>query len=97
MQILRNYNLKKYHSGLYFYTIIRLFIEICIHHRQPKITDFELSKQTNETSMTSNSIIHGIPAYIEPQCLIERGYKHDKTSEIYSFRKSFGNFKRYIF
>ncbi|RIB14649.1 hypothetical protein C2G38_2194440 [Gigaspora rosea] len=43
--------------------------------------------------MTSNSIIHGIPAYIEPQCLIERGYKRDKTSDIYSFGKSFGKFQ----
>ncbi|RIB14264.1 hypothetical protein C2G38_2195644 [Gigaspora rosea] len=48
-----------------------------------------------QTSMTSNSIIHGIPAYIEPQCLIERGYKHDKTSDIYSFGKSFGKFQTY--
>ncbi|RIB14257.1 hypothetical protein C2G38_2195631 [Gigaspora rosea] len=57
------------------------------------ITDFDLSKQINETSMTSNTIIHGIPAYIEPQCLIERGYKYDKTSDIYSFGKSFGKFQ----
>ncbi|KAF0542819.1 kinase-like protein [Gigaspora margarita] len=58
---------------------------ILIHQRIPKITDFGLSKQINETSMTSNSIIHGMPAYIEPQCLIKQGYKRDMRSDIYSF------------
>ncbi|KAF0542821.1 kinase-like protein [Gigaspora margarita] len=46
---------------------------ILIHQGIPKLTDFGLSKQINETSMTSNSIIHGMPAYIEPQCLIKQG------------------------
>ncbi|RIB22469.1 kinase-like domain-containing protein [Gigaspora rosea] len=56
---------------------------ILIHLRQPKITDFGLSKQSNE--VTSNSNAHGMQAYIEPQCLIKRGYKRDKRSDIYSF------------
>ncbi|KAF0544875.1 kinase-like protein [Gigaspora margarita] len=58
---------------------------ILICQRQPKIADFGISKQINETSITSNSTVHGMPAYIEPQCLIEQGYKRDKRSDIYSF------------
>ncbi|KAF0445078.1 kinase-like protein [Gigaspora margarita] len=58
---------------------------ILIHEKQPKIADFGLSKQINEMSMTSNSIIHGMPAYVEPQCLVKKGYKRDERSDIYSF------------
>ncbi|KAF0465400.1 kinase-like protein [Gigaspora margarita] len=58
---------------------------ILIHQRQPKITDFGLSKQMNENSMTSSSIVHGMPAYIEPKCFIDHKYKRDKRSDVYSF------------
>ncbi|RIB30623.1 hypothetical protein C2G38_2152075 [Gigaspora rosea] len=58
---------------------------ILIHQSQPKITDFGLSKQINENSSTSSSIIHGMPAYIEPQCFIDQKYKRDKRSDVYSF------------
>ncbi|RIB05621.1 kinase-like domain-containing protein, partial [Gigaspora rosea] len=51
---------------------------------QPKIADFGLSKQINEKSMTSNSIINGMPAYIEPRCFIDHRYRRDKKSDIYS-------------
>ncbi|RIB30620.1 hypothetical protein C2G38_1627099 [Gigaspora rosea] len=57
---------------------------ILIHQRQPKITDFGLSKQMNENSSTSSSIIHGMPAYIEPKCFIDHKYKRDKRSDVYS-------------
>ncbi|CAG8665110.1 10869_t:CDS:2, partial [Ambispora leptoticha] len=39
---------------------------ILIHRKQPKIADFSLSKQINETSMTSNSTIYRMLAYVEP-------------------------------
>ncbi|RIB22836.1 kinase-like domain-containing protein [Gigaspora rosea] len=58
---------------------------ILIHRKQPMITDFGLSKKINEVSMTSNSTVCGMPAYIEPQCFINDGYKRDKRSDIYSF------------
>ncbi|KAF0538407.1 kinase-like protein [Gigaspora margarita] len=58
---------------------------ILIHQRQPKITDFGISKKMNEMSKTSNSNIYGMPAYIEPKCFIEPKYKRDKKSDIYSF------------
>ncbi|RIB26208.1 kinase-like domain-containing protein [Gigaspora rosea] len=58
---------------------------IIIHQRQAKITDFGLAKQMNEMSMTSNSIVHGMTAYIEPQCFIKSRYKRDKRSDVYSF------------
>ncbi|RIB18217.1 kinase-like domain-containing protein [Gigaspora rosea] len=45
---------------------------ILIHQRQPKITDFGLSRQINE--ITSNSNLYGMPAYIEPQCLVNDKY-----------------------
>ncbi|KAF0444674.1 kinase-like protein [Gigaspora margarita] len=60
---------------------------ILIHHGQPKITDFGLSKQINE--ITSNSIIHGVPAYIEPQCFVNYKYKRNMKSDVYSL----GNFE----
>ncbi|RIB23395.1 kinase-like domain-containing protein [Gigaspora rosea] len=58
---------------------------ILIHHRLPKIADFGLSKQMNEMSMTSNSIIHGMPAYAEPQCFVNDKYKRNIKSDVYSF------------
>ncbi|KAF0550256.1 kinase-like protein [Gigaspora margarita] len=59
---------------------------ILIHQKQPKIADFGLSKQINETSMmTSNSTARGMLAYIEPQCFIDPRYKRDKKSDVYSF------------
>ncbi|RIB30424.1 hypothetical protein C2G38_2152735 [Gigaspora rosea] len=57
---------------------------ILIHQGQPKIADFGLSKQINETSMTSNSIVRGMPAYVEPQCLLNLEYQRDKRSDVYS-------------
>ncbi|KAF0510163.1 kinase-like protein [Gigaspora margarita] len=56
-----------------------------IHQKQPKIADFGLSKQINEISMTPNSIVHGIPAYIEPKYFNDHKYKRDNKSDVYSF------------
>ncbi|KAF0547904.1 kinase-like protein [Gigaspora margarita] len=47
------------------------------------ITDFRLSKQINE--ITSNSNVHGMPAYVEPQCLINDKYRRNVKSDVYSF------------
>ncbi|RIB26995.1 kinase-like domain-containing protein [Gigaspora rosea] len=55
---------------------------ILIHQRQPKITDFGLSKQINEISSNSNA--HGMPAYVEPQCLVNDKYKRNMKSDVYS-------------
>ncbi|KAF0507829.1 kinase-like protein [Gigaspora margarita] len=55
---------------------------ILIHQKQPKITDFGLSKQINE--ITSNSNAHGMPAYVEPQCLVNDKYKRNIKSDVYS-------------
>ncbi|KAF0550866.1 kinase-like protein [Gigaspora margarita] len=52
---------------------------ILIHDGKPKIADFGLSKHLKE--QTSNSIIHGMLAYVEPK----QGHKRDKKSDIYSF------------
>ncbi|RIB17141.1 kinase-like domain-containing protein [Gigaspora rosea] len=56
---------------------------ILIHDNKPKITDFGLSKQINETSKTSTAF--GMPAYVEPLYLSDQQYKRDKKSDIYSF------------
>ncbi|RIB13256.1 kinase-like domain-containing protein [Gigaspora rosea] len=45
--------------------------------------DFGLSK--DETSKTSNASVHGMQAYIDPQCLKSESYKRSKKSDIYSF------------
>ncbi|RIB02901.1 kinase-like domain-containing protein [Gigaspora rosea] len=55
---------------------------ILIHQRQPKITDFGLSKRINE--ITSNSNAFGMPAYVEPQCLVNDKYKRNMKSDVYS-------------
>ncbi|KAF0415578.1 kinase-like protein [Gigaspora margarita] len=55
---------------------------ILIHQRQPKITDFGLSKQIDE--ITSNPNAHGMPAYVEPQCLVNDKYKRNMKSDVYS-------------
>src|SRR5260364_254861 len=34
--------------------------------------------------MTSNSIVRGMPAYVEPQCLFNQEYQRDKRSDVYS-------------
>jgi hypothetical protein len=47
------------------------------------IADFGLSKE--ESLMTSNSLLRGIPAYIDPQCHKKKGYKRFKASDIFSF------------
>ena len=46
------------------------------------LADFGLSKYLAE--IKSNSIILGMPAYIEPQCFINNNYKRNKKSDIYS-------------
>ncbi|KAF0530140.1 kinase-like protein [Gigaspora margarita] len=55
---------------------------ILIHKSQPMITDFGLAKQINE--ITSNSNLHGMPAYVEPQCLLYDKYKCNMKSDVYS-------------
>ncbi|KAF0467440.1 map kinase kinase kinase [Gigaspora margarita] len=57
---------------------------ILIHQKKPKIADLGLSKQINETSMNSNSIVRGMPAYVEPQCILKKEYQRDKRSDVYS-------------
>ncbi|KAF0551475.1 kinase-like protein [Gigaspora margarita] len=58
---------------------------ILIHQGQAKITDFALSKQLDEESMSSNSSIKGSLPYLESQCFVNPRHKRDKKSDIYSF------------
>ncbi|KAF0515144.1 kinase-like protein [Gigaspora margarita] len=58
---------------------------ILIHQRQAKIAYFGLLNQINQMSTASNSIIHEMPTYMEPKCLIDHKYKRDKKSDVYSF------------
>ena len=46
------------------------------------IADFGLSKE--ESLTTSNSKIHGMAAYIDPQCYLQDKYKRNKKSDIFS-------------
>ncbi|RIB03333.1 kinase-like domain-containing protein [Gigaspora rosea] len=55
---------------------------ILIHQGQPKITDFGVSKNINE--INSNSNVHGMPAYIEPQCFFSHKYRRNMKSDVYS-------------
>jgi serine/threonine protein kinase len=47
------------------------------------IADFGLSKE--ESSVTSDSLLKGTPAYIDPQCHLQEKYKRNKKSDIFSF------------
>ena len=47
------------------------------------IADFGLSKE--ESLITSNSLVNGMPAYIDPQSYIRDRYKRNKKSDIFSF------------
>ncbi|KAF0527408.1 kinase-like protein [Gigaspora margarita] len=60
-------------------------MNILIDNGRPMIANFGLSKQINEAVMTSNSKVHGMPAYIEPQCFLNEKYRRDMKSDIYSF------------
>ncbi|KAF0361744.1 kinase-like protein [Gigaspora margarita] len=56
---------------------------ILVHDGKLLIADFGLSK--DETSNTSNASVHGVQAYIDPQCFVNVTYKRTKKSDIYSF------------
>ncbi|KAF0467209.1 kinase-like protein [Gigaspora margarita] len=56
---------------------------ILVHDGKLLIADFGLSK--DETSKTSNASVHGMQAYIDPQCFENITYKRSKKSDIYSF------------
>ncbi|KAF0403896.1 kinase-like protein [Gigaspora margarita] len=56
---------------------------ILVHDEKLLISDFGLSK--DETSKTSSASVHGMQAYIDPQCLENVSYKRSKKSDIYSF------------
>ncbi|KAF0333126.1 kinase-like protein [Gigaspora margarita] len=55
---------------------------ILVHDEKMLIAGFGLSK--DETSKTSNASVHGMQAYIDPQCLENVSYKRSKKSDIYS-------------
>ncbi|RIB09319.1 kinase-like domain-containing protein [Gigaspora rosea] len=58
---------------------------ILVHKNKIMIADFGLSKNMDEESKTSNSILYGIQSYIDPRCFKDPLYKRNKKSDIYSF------------
>src|SRR4051794_34495295 len=46
------------------------------------IANFGLSKQLNE--IKSNPVVYGLPAYFDPQCIINNNYEQNEKSDIYS-------------
>ncbi|PKY54046.1 kinase-like protein [Rhizophagus irregularis] len=62
-------------------------MNILVHDNRLMIADFGLSKQLTmeaTTDSTSHSKIYGVDAYIEPKCFLDKNYKKDKRSDIYS-------------
>ncbi|RIA92864.1 kinase-like domain-containing protein [Glomus cerebriforme] len=55
---------------------------ILVNNGSLMIADLGLSKHLTE--IKSNSILFGVPAYIEPQCYIDHNYKQNEKSDIYS-------------
>ncbi|RIA87873.1 kinase-like domain-containing protein [Glomus cerebriforme] len=56
---------------------------ILVHDHKLVIADLGLSKQLSN-DITSNSMVYGMPAYVEPQCYKIDNYVRDKKSDIYS-------------
>ncbi|RIB07306.1 kinase-like domain-containing protein, partial [Gigaspora rosea] len=56
---------------------------ILICDKRVKIADFGLSKAIESTELIKSELIAMI-SYVEPQCLMQDFYKHDKRSDIYS-------------
>ena len=56
---------------------------ILVHDNRLMIADLSLSKLVTNTN-NSTSVLHGMPAYAEPQRYKNRHYKRDKKSDIYS-------------
>ena len=50
-----------------------------------KIADFGLAKLIDDASLTSSSSIHGMVAYIDPQCFKDPTYKRSLKSDVYSY------------
>ncbi|RIB13250.1 kinase-like domain-containing protein [Gigaspora rosea] len=73
----------KHPNIIEFYGVTRALQKYSIHDKKILIADFGLSK--DETSKTSNASVHGMHAYIDPQCLENVSYKRSKKSDIYSF------------
>ena len=48
------------------------------------IADLGLSKDLNDSTLSSFSKLLGVPPFIEPQCFIDNTYRRDKRSDIYS-------------
>ncbi|RIB11721.1 kinase-like domain-containing protein [Gigaspora rosea] len=57
---------------------------ILVHQGKMMIADFGLSKVITNNNSFSNSIVHGMPAYIEPNWYKDQKYKRNKMSDIYS-------------
>ncbi|CAG8839700.1 27976_t:CDS:2, partial [Gigaspora margarita] len=55
---------------------------ILVHDGKMMITDFGLSK--NVMGANTNSVVVGMAGYIEPKCFVNRDYKRDTKSDIYS-------------
>ncbi|RIB24269.1 kinase-like domain-containing protein [Gigaspora rosea] len=58
---------------------------ILVHDDKMMIADFGLSKVLTVDIPGSNSNMEGMPAFIDPQCLKNSGYKRTTKSDIYSF------------
>ncbi|RIB25814.1 kinase-like domain-containing protein [Gigaspora rosea] len=55
------------------------------HRNLMMITDFGFSKLMTSESSSSNSIVDGMPAFIDPQCFKNPTYKRTDKTDIYSY------------
>ncbi|CAG8759246.1 12433_t:CDS:1, partial [Ambispora leptoticha] len=59
-------------------------LNILIHDKNVKISDFGLSKNLNSTVATSSKGFYGVIPFIDPRKLENPQYPYDKKSDVYS-------------
>ncbi|RIB22640.1 kinase-like domain-containing protein [Gigaspora rosea] len=61
---------------------------ILINNDEFLIADFGLARKVNDSLVTSLATQHGLPAYVDPQCLEQPGKKRDEKSDVYSLEET---------
>src|SRR6266498_3093029 len=64
-------------------------MNILVHQERLMISGFGSATDLNYSSLLLFSSLHGMSAFIEPICFVNKQYKRDKKSDIYSLGNLF--------